>query len=97
MRNAGLDEVQAGIKIARRNINNLRYADDTTLMAESKEELKRLLMKVKEGVKKLVMHFLSLSTQSHAYCISKHFINSNYTANTPKINLDCIAVSLNSI
>ena len=48
MRNAGLDEAQAGIKIARRNINNLRYADDTTLMAENKEELKRLLMKVKE-------------------------------------------------
>ena len=48
MRNAGLDEAQAGIKIAGRNINNLRYADDTTLMAESKEELKRLLMKVKE-------------------------------------------------
>ena len=48
MRNAGLDEVQAGIKIAMRNINNLRYADDTTLMAESEEELKSLLMKVKE-------------------------------------------------
>ena len=48
MQNAGLDEVQAGIKIAGRNINNLRYADDTTFMAESKEELKRLLMKVKE-------------------------------------------------
>ena len=47
MRNAGLDEVQAGIKIARRNVNNLRYADDTTLMAESEEELKSLLMKVK--------------------------------------------------
>ena len=47
-RNAGLDEVQAGIKIARRNINNLRYADDTTLMAESEQELKSLLMKVKE-------------------------------------------------
>ena len=47
MRNAGLDEVQARIKIARRDINNLRYADDTTLMAESKEELKSLLMKVK--------------------------------------------------
>ena len=53
MRNAGLEEAQAGIKIARRNINNLRYTDDTTLMAESKEELKRLLMKVKEGSKKL--------------------------------------------
>ena len=50
MRNAGLDEAQAGIKIARRNINNLRYADDTTLMAESKDELKSLLMKVKEEV-----------------------------------------------
>ena len=48
MRNAGLDGAQAGIKIARRNINNLRYADDTTLMAESEEELKSLLMKVKE-------------------------------------------------
>ena len=48
MRNTGLDEAQAGIKIARRNINNLRYADDTTLMAESKEELESLLMKVKE-------------------------------------------------
>ena len=49
MRNAGLDEAQAGIKIARRNINNLRYADDTTLKAESEEELKNLLMKVKES------------------------------------------------
>ena len=48
MRNAGLEEAQAGIKIARRNINNLRYADDTTLMAESEEELKSLLMKMKE-------------------------------------------------
>ena len=48
MRNAGLDEAQVGIKISRRNINNLRYADDTTLMAESEEELKSLLMKVKE-------------------------------------------------
>ena len=55
MRNAGLDEVQAGIKIARRNINNLRYADDTTLMAESEEELKSLLMKVKEKSEKAVL------------------------------------------
>ena len=53
MRNTGLDETQAGIKIAGRNINNLRYADDTTLMAESEEELKSLLMKVKEESKKL--------------------------------------------
>ena len=53
MRNAGLDEAQAGIKIAGRNINNLRYADDTTLTAESKEELKSLLMKVKEESEKV--------------------------------------------
>ena len=52
MRNAGLDELQAGIKIGRRNINNLRYADDTTLMAESEEELKSFLMKVKEESEK---------------------------------------------
>ena len=53
MRNAGLGEAQAGIRIARRNINNLRYADDTTLMAESEEELKSLLTKVKEESEKL--------------------------------------------
>ena len=53
MRNAGLDEAQAGIKITGRNINNLRYTDDTTLMAESEAELKRLLMKVKEESKKV--------------------------------------------
>ena len=53
MQNARLDEAQAGIKITRRNINNLRYADDTTLMAESEEELKRLLMKVKEESEKV--------------------------------------------
>ena len=52
MRHAGLDEAQAGIKIARRNINNFRYADDTTLVAESKEELKSFLMKMKEEKKK---------------------------------------------
>ena len=53
MRNAGLDQAQAGIKIARRKINNLRYTDDTTLMAESEEELKSLLMKVKEESEKI--------------------------------------------
>ena len=53
MRNAGLEEIQAGIKIARRNIHSLRYADDTTLMAESEEELKSLLMNVKEESEKL--------------------------------------------
>ena len=55
MRNAGLEETQAGIKTARRDINNLRYADDTTLMAESEEELKSLLMKVKEKSQKVVL------------------------------------------
>ena len=60
MRNAGLEEAQAGIKIARRNINNLRYADDTTFMAESEEELKSLLMKVKEESEKVG---LKLNTQ----------------------------------
>ena len=53
MRNAGLDEAQAGVEIAQRNINNLRYADDTTLMAESEKELKSLLMKVKEESEKV--------------------------------------------
>ena len=57
MWNVGLDEAQAGIKIARRNINNLRYADDTTLMAESEEELKSLLMKVKEESEKVGLKF----------------------------------------
>ena len=57
MRNAGLDEAQAGIKIARRNVNNLRYANDTTLMAESEEELKSLLMKVKKESEKAGLKF----------------------------------------
>ena len=57
MRNAGLDEAQAGIKISRRNINNLIYANDTTLMTESEEELKSLLMKVKEGSEKVGLKF----------------------------------------
>ena len=63
MRNAGLDEAQAGIKIAGRNINNLRYADDTTFMAESKEELKSLLMKVKEESEKVHLKFNMLKTK----------------------------------
>ena len=57
MRNSGLEEAQAGIKIAGRNINNLRYADDTTLMAESDEELKSLLMKVKEEIEKVGLKY----------------------------------------
>ena len=60
MRNAGLEEAQAGIKIAGRNINNLRYADDTTLMAESEEELKSLLMKVKKESEKVGLKFRKL-------------------------------------
>ena len=63
MRNAGLEEAQAGIKIARRNINNFRYADDTTLMAESEEELKSLLMKVKEESEKIYLKFNIQKTQ----------------------------------
>ena len=63
MRNAGLEETQAGIKIAGRNINNLRYADDTTLMAESEEELKRLLMKVKEESEKVGLKLNILKTK----------------------------------
>ena len=65
MRNAGLDEAQAGIKVARRNINNLRYADDTTLMAESEEELKSLLMKVKEENKKVGLKLNIQKTSWH--------------------------------
>ena len=74
MRNAGLEETQAGIKIVGRNINNLRYADDTTLMAESKEELKSLLMKVKVDVlvcipTNSVRGFPFLHTLSSIYCL----------------------------
>ena len=67
MRNAGLEEAQAGIKIARRNINNLRYADDTTLMAESEEELKSLLMKVKEESEKFGLKFNIQKTNIMAF------------------------------
>ena len=66
MRNAGLEEVQAGIKIARININKLRYVDDTTLMAESEEELKHLLMKVKEENEKVGLKFNIQKTKSMA-------------------------------
>ena len=67
LRNTGLEEAQAGIKIARRNINNLRYADDTTLMAERKEELKSLLMKVKEESEKVGLKFNIQITKIMAY------------------------------
>ena len=68
MRNAGLDEAQAGIKIAGRNINNLRYADDTTLTAESKEELKSLLMKVKKESEEIVLKLSIQKTKIMASC-----------------------------
>ena len=67
MRNAGLEEAQAGIKIARRNINNLRYADDITLMVESEEELKSLLMKVKEENEKVGLKLNIQKTKIMAY------------------------------
>ena len=67
MRNAGLEEAQAGIKIARRNINNLRYADETSLMAESEEELKSLLMKVKEESEKAGLKLNIQKTKNMAF------------------------------
>ena len=72
MRNAGLDEAQAGFKIAGRNINNLRYGDDTTLMAESKEELKSLLMKVKEESEKAVLNSTFKKQRSWHLVLSLH-------------------------
>ena len=79
MKNAGLDEAQVGIKIARRNINNLRYADDTTLMAESKEELKSLLMKVKEESEKAGLKFniQKAGIQSHHFTANRWGNNGN--------------------
>ena len=68
MRNAGLEEAQAGIRIAGRNINSLRYADDTTLMAESEEELKHLLMKVKEESEKVGLNLSIPKTKIMASC-----------------------------
>ena len=75
MRNAEMEEAQAGIKIARRNIKNLRYADGTTLMAESKEELKSLLMKVKEDSKKVG---LKLNIQKTKIMASGHFMGNRW-------------------
>ena len=72
MRNAGLEEAQAGIKIAGRNINNLRYADDTTLMAEGEEELKSLLMKVKEESEKIGLKLYIQKTKIMASIPSLH-------------------------
>ena len=77
MRNAGLEEEQAGIKIARRNLNNLRYADDTTLMAESEEELKSLLMKVKEESGKSWLKAQHSETEDHGIG-SHHFMGNRW-------------------
>ena len=77
MRNAGLEEAQAGIKIAGRNIDNLRYADDTTLMAESKEELKSLLLKVKEESEKAGLKTQHSENEDHGIR-SHHFVGNRW-------------------
>ena len=77
MRNAGLEETQAGIKVARRNINNLRYADDTTLMAESEEKLKSLLMKVKEESGKSWLKAHHSENEDHGIW-SHHFMRNRW-------------------
>ena len=80
MRNAGLEEAKAGIKIARRNINKLRYADDTTLMAESEEELKSLLMQVKEESEKVGLKLNIQKTKIHG--IRSHHFMANRWGNS---------------
>ena len=82
MRNAGLEEVQAGIKIAGRNINNFRYADDTTLMAEREEELKSLLMKVKQESEKVG---LKLNIQKTKIMESSHHFMTNRWGNSKRL------------
>ena len=77
MRNAGLEETQAGIKIVRRNINNLRYADNTTFMAESEEELKSLLMKVKEESEKSWLNTQHSENEDHGIW-SHHFMGNRW-------------------
>ena len=87
MRNAGLDETQAGIKIARRNINNLRYADDTTLMVESEEEIKSLFMKLKEESEKVG---LKLNIQKTKIMASGHITSWEIDGETVEIVSDFI-------
>ena len=87
MRNAGLDEAQAGIRIAGRNINNLRYADDTTLIAESEEELKSLLMKVKEESEKVC---LKLNIQKTKIMASGPITSWQIDGETVETVTDCI-------
>ena len=84
MRNAGLEEAQTGIKITRRNISNLIYADDTTLMAESEEELKRLLMKVKEKSEKIG---LKPSIQKTKIMASGHFMGNRWENSGSSVRL----------
>ena len=91
MRNAGLEETQAGIKIARRNINNHRYADDTTLIAESEEELKSLLMKVKEESEKVD---LKLNTQKTKIMVSGPITSWQIDGETMEIVTDFIFFGL---
>ena len=88
MRNAGLDEAQAGIKIAGRNINNLRYADDTTLMAETEEELNSLLMKVKEESEKVG---LKLNIQKTKIMASSPITSRQIDGETMETVIDCIS------
>ena len=86
MRNAGLEEAQAGIKIARRNINNLRCADDTTLMAESEEELKSLLMKVKEESEKSLLKAQHSENEDHGIW-SHHFMGNRWANSGNSVRL----------
>ena len=82
MRNAGLEEVQPGIKITRRNTSNFRYADDTTLMAESEEELKSLLMKVKEESEKVGLKLLNIDSENEDHGIRSHHFMGNRWRNS---------------
>ena len=91
MRNAGLEETQAGIKIARRNINHLRYADDTTLMAESEEELKSLLMKVKEESKKVGLKLNNSENEDHGIW-SHHFMGNRWGNSGNSVRLYCLGL-----
>ena len=85
MQNARLDETQAGIKIAGRNINNLRYADDTTLMAESKEEIKSLFMKVKEENEKVGLKLNIQKTKEDHGIWSHHFMGNRNSGNSGRL------------
>ena len=94
MRNAGLEETQTGIKISRRNINNLRYADDTALMAESEEELKKLLMKVKEESEKVG---LKLNIQKTKIMASGPITSWQIDRETMETVTDCIFLAPKSL